>query len=75
MRDLGQIVADNGNDNTPALDTHNLTGRAVVDYAPLADLDGLGDVFDQDYPGETMDWAREFDAYPGWLGIIGDECG
>lgn len=28
MRSLEQIVADNGNDNTPALDTHNLTGRA-----------------------------------------------
>lgn len=29
MRDIRQIVADNGNDNTPAMDSHNLTGRAV----------------------------------------------
>lgn len=29
MRSLEQIIHDNGNDNTPALDTHNLTGRAV----------------------------------------------
>ena len=30
MRSLEQIVADNGNDNTPGMDTHNLTGRAKV---------------------------------------------
>src|SRR5574338_1209873 len=29
MRDLGWIINDNGGDATPALDTHNLTGRAV----------------------------------------------
>ena len=28
MRSLEQIIADNGGDNTPAGDTHNLTGRA-----------------------------------------------
>lgn len=28
MRDIRQIIADNGNDNTPAMDSHNLTGRA-----------------------------------------------
>lgn len=27
MRDIRQIVADNGGDNTPGMDTHNLTGR------------------------------------------------
>ena len=32
MRSLEQIIADNGNDNTPALDTHNLTGRALCKY-------------------------------------------
>jgi hypothetical protein len=48
MRDLRQIVHDNGGDNTPALDTHNLTGRAggnVIDLgnlAPLADNEELG---------------------------------
>ena len=31
MRDINQIIADNGNDNTPAMDTHNLTGRVVLD--------------------------------------------
>lgn len=31
MRDLSQIIADNGGDNTPAMDTHNLTGRAICD--------------------------------------------
>lgn len=30
MRDIRQIIADNGNDNTPAMDTHNLTGRAPI---------------------------------------------
>lgn len=29
MRSLDQIVKDNGGDNTPGLDTHNLTGRAA----------------------------------------------
>lgn len=29
MHDLRQIVKDNGGDDTPALDTHNLTGRAA----------------------------------------------
>lgn len=29
MRSLEQIVADNGGDNTPGLDTHNLTGRVA----------------------------------------------
>ena len=33
MRTLEQIVADNGGDNTPALDTHNLTGRARIDHS------------------------------------------
>lgn len=28
MRSIEQIVRDNGGDDTPALDTHNLTGRA-----------------------------------------------
>lgn len=28
MRSLEQIIKDNGGDNTPLLDTHNLTGRA-----------------------------------------------
>jgi hypothetical protein len=28
MLSLDRIVAVNGNDDTPALDTHNLTGRA-----------------------------------------------
>lgn len=27
MRDIRQIIADNGGDNTPAMDSHNLTGR------------------------------------------------
>jgi len=27
MRSLSEIVRDNGGDNTPMLDTHNLTGR------------------------------------------------
>lgn len=31
MRDLSKIIADNGGDNTPGLDTHNLTGRAKCD--------------------------------------------
>ena len=31
MRDLAQIIRDNGDDNTPGLDTHNLTGRAQED--------------------------------------------
>ena len=57
MRDLDKIVADNGGDDTPALDTHNLTGRVVLDpddaeyplsyeeytYAPLATFDELLD--------------------------------
>jgi len=35
MRDLNQIIADNGNDPTPAMDTHNLTGRAICRYCNL----------------------------------------
>jgi hypothetical protein len=27
MRSIEQIIADNGFDNRPAMDTHNLTGR------------------------------------------------
>ena len=43
MRDVRQIVADNGNDNRPGYDSHNLTGRApkcgfcgdvVINYDP-----------------------------------------
>lgn len=41
MRDLRQIVKDNGGDDSPALDTHNLTGRATPkevepEWVPLA---------------------------------------
>lgn len=35
MRSIEQIIADNGNDNTPALDTHNVTGRAKCKYCDL----------------------------------------
>lgn len=43
MRSIKQIIADNGGDNTPAMDTHNLTGRgpkctfcgdAIIGYEP-----------------------------------------
>jgi hypothetical protein len=46
MRDLRQIVHDNGGDDTPALDTHNLTGRAgdiVIDLGNLAPLETEAD--------------------------------
>lgn len=50
MRSLEQIIHDNGGDNTPMYDSHNLTGRAPKDegvneweneggYAPLASID------------------------------------
>jgi hypothetical protein len=32
MRSLERIIADNGNDNTPALDTANLTGRVKCEF-------------------------------------------
>lgn len=35
MRSIEQIVVDNGNDNTPAMDTHNLTGRVTCTYCEL----------------------------------------
>jgi hypothetical protein len=45
MRDLRQIIKDNGGDDTPALDTHNLTGRATPkevepDWTPLEHCGG-----------------------------------
>lgn len=53
MRDIRQIIADNGWDNTPALDTHNLTGRALPEgveqaWAPL-DGEDVMDEFGADW--------------------------
>lgn len=67
MRDLAQIIRDNGADDTPALDTHNLTGRAFPEgvepeWTPYETFLG------------NLDWAEDRDtAYD--LGYLGDECG
>lgn len=59
MRSIEQIIHDNGGDNTPALDTHNLTGRASTPYepewTPLA------------YSDEDLD-VYEYESYEQWLG-------
>jgi hypothetical protein len=54
MRSLEQIIHDNGNDNTPALDTHNLTGRAAPrgvepEWVPLQSDDPMDDFEDRNY--------------------------
>lgn len=72
MRSLEQIIHDNGNDNTPALDTHNLTGRA----APVGvEPDWVGFLNDSDITDEEYEEAflRDDDdyepgtAYFGWI--------
>lgn len=68
MRSLEQIIADNGGDNTPALDTHNLTGRAFTPYEP----DWTPYDVDWDDPDE---YADETDmplmySYETWLGRL-----
>ena len=67
MRSLEQIVRDNGGDDTPALDTHNLTGRAFpegveTDWVPYWSADD-----DADY-----DEPLDYDAlsYEAWLGSL-----
>jgi hypothetical protein len=59
MRSIEQIIHDNGGDNTPALDTHNLTGRAFPEgveplWMPLA--------------SEYEDFDTYVDSYEAWLG-------
>lgn len=52
MRSLEQIVADNGDDNTPGLDTHNLTGRVKPRTARQQNEDGTAHIAYYDARGE-----------------------
>lgn len=82
MRSIEQIIHDNGGDNTPALDTHNLTGRAFPEGVEpeWVPLDSAPDWYDEDGPHSyehflsNLDWASDTDeSYD--LGYLGDECG
>lgn len=58
MRSLEQIIRDNGGDNTPGMDTHNLTGSAFPEgvepeWVPLSQED----VEDTEYE----DWLGRLD--------------
>lgn len=57
MRAIEQIIHDNGGDNTPLLDTHNLTGRAFP-----------AGVEPEWEPYES--WDEDEDTYESWLGHL-----
>lgn len=70
MRSIEQIVKDNGGDNTPALDTHNLTGRAFPEgvepeWTPLESFDDE-DEYEHVYGRfDGVSWS-----YESWLGQL-----
>lgn len=71
MRSIEQIVNDNGGDNTPALDTHNLTGRALPEgvepeWTPLeSEVEG-----EYEYQYGYFDTPTDVLSYESWLGQL-----
>lgn len=71
MRSIEQIIHDNGNDNTPGLDTHNLTGRALPEGVEPEWTPYEYDVDDElvaEYEARIAD--AEIASYESWLGSL-----
>ena len=79
MKPLEQIVAENGGDDTPGLDTHNLTGRMVERVYPLGQEPGEHDGYtvgvDRHYDEPDLNIRHDDDGLPcrACAGIYEDE--